>query len=217
MPGILSHPSSRRKVLLFGSQALSLDEKFARKLQSVLLSSPAFSWALEAIADLPQQWAQICTAVPSVQKIPGINLLEDLKCWSETGRFKQASFPLPNLILTPLVVITHLTQYTLFLEQHRAGNLDDHELHASFRDSAETLGLCTGLLSAAAVSSSADLEQLQHYASVAVRLAMIVGAVVDAHDASTDTDGAAKSFSVAWHNPEFGYEIARVLKSFPEV
>jgi hypothetical protein len=108
------------------------------------------------------------------------------------------------VLLTLLVVVTHLAQYLKLLELIEPASPECRDLHASFQRDAETLGLYSGLLSAAALSCSADQVQLQHYDVVAVRLAMMVGALVDTQDVSVDLQGRSKSFSVAWNSPESG-------------
>ena len=217
MPALLSRPACGTKVLLFGSQALAFDEASADELRSTLLDTPGFMWVLDAIVDLPRHWDMLSKAVPSLQHVPGVKLLEDLKGWIEMGKFKEAYFPLTNILLTPLVVITHLTQYAILLEEVQPESSKDHDFPASFKDNAETLGLCTGLLTAAAVSCSADWAQLHHYGAVAVRLAMVVGALADAQDTLMDVNGASKSFSATWNSPEIGAEMAEILKRFPDV
>lgn len=209
--------ASGTKILLFGPQALAFDEESASQLRSTLLNSPGFSWVLETIAELPGYWDTLTETVPSLQHFPGAKLLENLNNWLRTGEFTQASFPLPNVLLTPLVVITHLVQYLKFLEFIQPESPESHNLHASFKNNAETLGLCSGLLSAAAVSCSMDQAELQHYGAVAVRLATLVGALVDAQDVLTDPQGGSKSFSVAWNSPESCVEMTEILKGFPEV
>ena len=67
------------------------------------------------------------------------------------------------------------------------------------------------------MSSSANQAQLQRYGAVAVRLAMVIGALVDIKDTETEPDGEWKSFSVAWSSAEAGTEMVRLLKDFPEV
>ena len=217
MPGLLSRPDRGTKVLLFGSQALSLDEASTHQLRSTLLNTPVFEWALDAIVDLPRHWDDLCKAVPNLRHVPGQQLLEDLKYWTETGKFREASFPLPNILLTPLVVITHLTQYETLLEMDRKESSESHELLASEKHDTETLGLCTGLLSAAAVSCAEDLMHFHHYSAVAVHLAMVVGALIDAQDRLVGVDGASNSFSTAWSSPEIGSEMTKILKRFPDV
>ncbi len=216
MVATLSRPAPGTKVLLFGPQALAFEE-YASQLRSTLLNTPGFSWALDTIAQLPGYWDTLSREVPTLRHFDGAKLLEDLNGWLRTGEFTHASFPLPNILLTPLVVLTHLTQYSKFIEFVQPENPEHHDLHAAFKQDAETLGLCTGLLSAAAVSCSADQAQLRHYSAVAVRLAMLVGALVDAQDGSAENQGGSKSFSVAWNAPAAGAEMTEILKSFPEV
>lgn len=205
------------KVLLFGPQGLAINEESASQVRSTLLDTPGFSWIVDTIAKLPAYWNTLSEAVPRLEQLPGAKLLEDLDTWLRTGEFTQTSFPLPNVVLTPLVVIIHLTQYLKFLALIQPNSPECHRLQASFKHDAETLGLCTGLLSAAAVSCSADEAELQHYGAVAIRLAMLIGALVDAQDVSADLQGGSKSFSVAWSSPESGAEMTKILKSFPEV
>ena len=101
------------------------------------------------------------------------------------------------------------------MEQPNPG--ERHDLHGSNKQNTETLGFCTGLLGAIAVSSSATQAQFQHYGAVAIRLAMLIGALVDAQDKSEDLYGESKSFSAAWNSPECGAEMTRILERFPEV
>ncbi|OXV11593.1 hypothetical protein Egran_00646 [Elaphomyces granulatus] len=216
MVNALSRPSTGTKVLLFGPQALAFDNDAAGQLRAMLLNAPGFDWVLKAISELPTHWDEVSRAIPTLQPFPGMKLLDDFNNWLKTGQFKEATFPLPNIILTPLVVIIHLTQYSRFLEIIQPDSLGRQDVHASFKRNTETLGLCTGLLSATAVSCSADGLQLQHYGSVAVRLAMIIGALVDAQDVSNGPHGGSKAFSVAWNTIESGAEMAEILKGFPE-
>jgi hypothetical protein len=217
MVNVLSHPAAGTKALLFGPQALAFDNDAASQLRATLLNTPDFRWVLKAISELPTYWDSLSRAIPTLQPFPGLKLLDDFNNWLKTGQLKEATFPLPNIILTPLVVITHLTQYSRFLEIIQPGSLGGQDVHASFKRNTETLGLCTGLLSATAVSCSADGLQLQHYGSVAVRLAMVIGALVDAQDISNGPHGGSKAFSVAWNTVESGVEMTEILKGFPEV
>lgn len=203
-------------VLLFGPQALSFDEETFRQLRSTLLHWSSHGWILDTIAELPDCWETFSKTFPRLQAIPAPKLLDELNKWLRTGEFKWSTGPLPNILLTPLVVITELAQYARYLElrQHNSG--DRHDRHAFFQSNTETLGLCTGLLSALAVSSSANQADFQRYGAVAVRLAMLIGALVDAQDAS-DLDGEARSLSVAWSSPETRAEMTRILKRFPQV
>lgn len=217
MAASLSHPTSGTTILLFGPQATSFNEKSASQLRSTLSDTPGYSWILDTIAELPGYWEALSKAFPRLHPIPGAKLLGDLSDWLRTARVLHASFPLPNILLTPLVVITELTQYSRFLELDGPESGKRKGLHACSQQNVETLGFCTGLLSALAMSSSANQAQFQQFGAVAIRLAMLVGALVDAQDKSDALHADCTSFSVMWNSPESRAEMTRILKCFPEV
>jgi hypothetical protein len=138
--------------------------------------------------------------------------------WIRLGDLPDNLYPLPNVLLTPLVVIFQLTQYSNFLKQLYPDITPDEQLPYTYSHSTETVGLCTGLLSAAAVASSRTLRELASHGAVAVRLAMALGAVVDAGDDQTDSrEGHWQSFAVAWHSPIAGAEFTKAMDACPKV
>ncbi|KAL7626107.1 hypothetical protein AAE478_002877 [Parahypoxylon ruwenzoriense] len=199
-------------ILLFGSLALSFDEIAFAQVRKTVVENDEYQWVLETIAELPQLWKTLTTSIPSLQTATGLKQLEDLTDALRTGRQLEIPFPLPNKLLIPLVIASHLTQYATFLERSNTerGPVD---LFSSAKSDRETLGLCTGLLSAFAVSSTSSREQFKKYGAVAVRLAMLVGTVVDAQDEVTEP---SKSLSAAWNSAESGEELKRIVEGFPE-
>ncbi len=204
-------------MLLFGPQALSFTEESASELREALLELPKNQWIMDTVAELSDHWTNASEECSAIRITNGAILLQDLTNWLKTGKFAQASFPLPNILLTPLVVITQLVQYLRYLDFIQPGSDEQGELHGVFKNEVETLGFCTGLLSALAVSSSANRVELQNYGSVAIRLAMLIGAVVDARDIAAGPDGKSKSLSLAWDSNETAIELMRIVKSSPEV
>lgn len=73
------------------------------------------------------------------------------------------------------------------------------------------------MLSAFAVACSSSLKQLQHYGAVAVRLAVLAGALVDAAEESAEKGDTAVSFSLSWASTESNAALEEVLDHFPEV
>jgi Starter unit:ACP transacylase in aflatoxin biosynthesis len=197
--------------LIFGSQDLDINETSAKNLRATLLETPSLQWILDTLTKLPQHWQTISETNSVLRDFPGQKHLEGLIGWLRKGIFTDES-PLPNIIVTPLVVITHLVQYSAFVKQLHPGIAPDDSLQTALKLPAETIGLCTGLLSSAAVASSATLAQLETYGAVAIRMAMAIGALVDA----TDTD-PWKSVVVGWVSSDAGEKLARVLKDFPKV
>jgi hypothetical protein len=138
--------------------------------------------------------------------------------WVKQGDLPDELYPLPNVLLTPLVVSLQLAQYASFVRQlYPEIGVNDQIPYLDSRHTG-TVGLCTGLLSAAAVASSESLQRLASHGTVAIRLAMALGAVVDAEDHHTDsTQGYWKSFAVGWHSPEASVRFTNVIDACPQV
>ncbi|KAJ5634594.1 type I iterative polyketide synthase [Penicillium herquei] len=203
---------SSPKVFLFGPQALAFDAKLFTILQSHLYGS----WAQDSLSDLPNIWESLVQQVPKLQHVEGGRLLRELHQGLQTGHLPDSLFPLPNTLLSPLVVIVHLTQYITFVKSAFPDLADTDELPESVLQTSETLGLCTGILSAFAVSCSSSIAKVQQYGAVAVRLSMLAGALVDAEEASPDTGSRATSFSMSWNTLETHASVSEVLAKFPE-
>jgi hypothetical protein len=206
-------------VLLFGSQILSFDETSFRQLKASVSSDENHIWVLDALANLQEQWSTVCARFPKLLKIDGAELLRDLNTWFETGKLgqKYANSPLPNILLSPLVVITQLMEYAEYLKASQSTDIQQYaDLYALPRPHTETLGLCTGMLSAMVVSSSTNKIQFAKHGAIAIRLAMLTGAFVDAQDAH-DENGESKSLAAVWKSPESSLDIQRILQNFPEV
>lgn len=207
----LRSPLTGPMTLLFGPLALSFDEAAFAQVRKTVAENEEFCWAIETIAEFPQIWRFLTASIPSLNTTLALSQLEDLSDAFRTGRPLETSFPLPNKLLIPLVVVSHLTQYVTFLRNSMEEI--DIDPFSAFKLDKETLGLCTGLLSAFAVSSSGSSVQFKKYAAVAVRLAMVIGTVVDAQDEATEP---SKSLSAAW-TTEKGEEVQRIIRSFPKV
>jgi Starter unit:ACP transacylase in aflatoxin biosynthesis len=193
-------------LLLFGPQALTFDEAAFHQLQSVLAQNPTHRWILDTIAELPEWFNTISKVYPAISKDSGRQLLRELNIWLKTGHVTGTPFPLPNILLNPLVTAFQLVQYAKYSSPDTAREVNTQQ-------QTETLGFCTGLLAALAVSSSTSQADLQKYGSVALRLGMLIGMVVDAQE----TSSPSRSFATKWTSPEIGEETAKIIKSYPEV
>ena len=209
-----SLPTTEATVLLFGPQVLSFDQQAFEKLHLALSSGPAYQWIIKSVAELPLHWNILSQRLPQLSCLDGEKLLNDLKSCFETGVYTGIEDHLPNIILTPLVVVSQLTQYLHYLDIKFSRFPPQDDLQAALtRHNAGTVGFCTGLLSALAVSSSSTQTDFETYGAVAIRLAMIIGALVDAQE----LHGHAKSYAVAWNTLDQGRDMADIVDRFPEV
>ncbi|KAL7625008.1 hypothetical protein AAE478_004222 [Parahypoxylon ruwenzoriense] len=235
MGGMEYHDHQGSTVLLFGPQAVSFNRQSLDKLRHTLLEGTIGKhWVLNTVAELPRYWDTLTEKIPKIKgTVQGEKLLADLSLWLQQATLgdngKGELEDLPNLVLTPLVVLTQLTQYWRYLEFNRSsrGNGANIDLQADLitrqKDGettrVETLGFCTGLLSAFAVASARNQDEFEQYGAVAVRLAMLVGALVDAQE-SWNKDlgrGPSKSYATAWRNTQQGEEMRRIIDNlFPE-
>lgn len=196
---------------------MSFDLDAFETLRSRLVKNPRRQWALSVMATLPDEWKAVSSSVAILKQYDGGKLLQDLNEWLETGQVPPSAVPFPNVLLAPLVVTDHLVSYLDFLEAAFPDLGDDQELPAAAKTSLETLGLSLGTLGAFAVSSSPTISDMEKHGAVAIRLAMLVGAVGDAEDLSRSPDDRAFSFSAFWKSAELHNLMLDTLKATPEV
>ena len=203
------------KIFIFGPQALGFDAASFKSLRAKLYSDPLQSWSLDVLSTLPTTLASLSTSITKPELADMQKQLESLIKALQTGEVAPDFFPLSNILLSPLVVVSQLTDYLAFIKAVEPALEDTAQIPASIDSEAETLGLCTGILSAFAVASSATIEDLQRYGAVSVRLAMLSGALVDAEDALHDPGRKSTCFSVSWVGASLtGLEAA--LQEYPE-
>lgn len=180
-------------ILLFGSHDLDITAASLEALRKDILSDVDLDWLVESLSSLLQTWQTFnSTHASIVDGCDGAKHLNHLLLWLRRGEYI-GSFPPPNIIVTPLVVATQLAQFIAFTKRHGHSLDPDASLSVLLQSSITTAGLCTGLLSAAAVATSMSLEQLQQNGAVAIRLAMVIGAFVDARNSPPWS-----SFAVGW-------------------
>lgn len=209
-------PPGGNTVLLFGPQALSFQQDTFHQLKSTISDDADHRWILDVLAELPTLLKTFSGKFPKLHAIPGVELLEGLNDWFKSAKALSAASHLPNILLSPLVVLMQLTQYSKYLTLAHPKPVYGQKLYPSHSQETETVGFCTGILSALAVSSAGNQDQFQQYGAVAVRLAAIIGALVDAQDA-LDKNGQSKSFATVWNSSEKKMEMTRILQHFPEV
>ncbi|KAI1427790.1 putative polyketide synthase [Xylaria sp. FL1777] len=196
-------------VLVFGPLSLSCNAEQVSRVRRAVVGNTHNVWILKLVAQLPQIWATISTALPTLQDDSGCRQVLDMAEAFRLGRPLETPYPLPNKVLIPLVVIFHLTQYTEFLG--RAGV----NINETWKSPGEAVGFCTGLLSAFAVATSANKTDLERHGAAAIRLGLLVGMVVDAREALSDLD-VSKSLRAGWSSTQTKDEMMSIIKEFPD-
>ena len=167
------------------------------------------------VNELPRYVELFSQKTKKLQPSPVLELLQRVAEWLDSDTPSPLPDRLPNTILTPIVVLGQLAQYIQYVEvAHVDAGLGSDRWSPQLRRS-ETLGFCTGFLSALAVSSASNKAEFQTFGAVAVRLATLIGAFVDAEDGDGRVSKST-SFSAAWNTPEQGEELKAVVAEDPE-
>ena len=207
MGSIAGAPQATR-VLVFGPQCLSLQDHSFGHLRSAIRSNRDNDWMRKIIYELPSHVELLSQKTNTRLPSSAQGLLRSIGNWLDLDTPFPEPNQIPNTVLTPLVVLDQLAQYARYVDiAHVDVGLGTDrwspQLHRS-----ETLGFCTGILSAFVVSSASSKADFQTFGAVAVRLAMLVGAVVDTDDGE---HARSLSFSTAWNTPEQGETLKAVV------
>ncbi|KAL4735888.1 hypothetical protein BDV11DRAFT_173426 [Aspergillus similis] len=203
-------------MLIFGPQDPNLNDAYLHSLRTNLLDSPLLQWIVHTLTQLPQEWQKIASTHPELGSFEGKKYLQLLNEWMRKGTLPRNVFPLPNILVTPLVVTTHFAQYTKLLEQLHPAIAPNDPLAGIVKRDIQTVGLCTGLLSSAAVASSATLAELEKHGAAAIRMAMAIGALVDAGDTEVEDGDKWQSLAVGWTTQLGDAQLGLIVKRFPD-
>ncbi|KAL4930374.1 putative polyketide synthase [Aspergillus undulatus] len=195
-------------VLIFGCQWLSFTANDFRQLRADVLDNPENHWMLDVLGELPAYYRLAANEkyLPSLQTIRGEEKLQELERWFRCDDLSTAKFPLSYTLLAPLLMMTHFVQYAQYTKSGRKQKDNDEGASAV----AEIAGFCIGFLSAVVVSAAKD-DDLRKLGSVALRLAMLLGAIGDVQEAEEEFT----SLATAWKRPELESEMNIILKEFP--
>nr|UOS85799.1 non-reducing polyketide synthase [Hypoxylon rubiginosum] len=209
--------SSSNTLLLFGPQALSYDEAYFERVRLNVLGNEKNRWIRDVIEDLPSYWEELSEAIPSLSSIPGQAWLQRLSHWLLNGiSEEQRTSPTPNIILSPIVVIGHLIEYIQHTTNEPRGQSGfGEEGYEQNLSNTETLGFCVGILSAFVVSSSLTRAQFCQNGAAALRLAMVIGGLVDAQDMKI-AESQSISLATTWKAEQTPSKLHEVLESFPD-
>ncbi|KAI2602598.1 putative polyketide synthase [Hypoxylon sp. NC1633] len=211
-PSVDFDGSSAYTLLLFGPRTLFYDEGYFERIRSSVVGDDRNQWIIDVVEDLSTYWKELCEEIPSLNAVAGESWLQRLAHWLRHGGVEEhPSSQLPNIILSPLVVISHIVEYIQHSAASASSSGSGETFHRNSPQNTETLGFCIGVLSAFAVSSSSTRAQFCQNAAAAIRLAMVIGALVDAQSVGN----LSTSLTATWKSEEASSKLQRVLESFP--
>ncbi|KAI4871010.1 hypothetical protein F4820DRAFT_985 [Hypoxylon rubiginosum] len=217
---------------LFGGHVVSQTKGSLGKQVQSLLEGPNADWIKGTVTGLQEYWDVLTAKVPEVAgTISGRPALADLDSWLRHGiepsEISQDE-SLPNAVVGPLLVAIQLDQYWRYLEiaRHSKGLPYHDDLQADLVASQKrqpqqpvVLGFCVGLLGALAVASSANRQEFESYGAAAMRMGMLIGAMIDAREVWDKGLGKGKSvsYATAWRGAKQHEDMTRIVSAlYPE-
>ncbi|KAH8693297.1 hypothetical protein BGW36DRAFT_431029 [Talaromyces proteolyticus] len=231
MTGIseLDNDSYESTIFLFGPHVGNFTKQSVEKLIRPFSQSVHRTWILDTISGLPKYWDVLTDKMHNMAgTIPGRRQLACLDQWLRHSTvdidMTQDDGNLPSIVIGPLVVFIQLTQYWRYLELKSTDDLGEAaDLQADLvlrqkqkgGPKVESLGFCAGLLAAMAVASASNREEFYKYGAVAVRLAMLIGALIDVQEAwdKGHAKGGSVSYAIAWRGQKQADEVTRIVES----
>ncbi|KAF7554237.1 hypothetical protein G7Z17_g3055 [Cylindrodendrum hubeiense] len=226
----LENGACESTIFLFGPHVGTFTMQSVEELVRPFSCSIHRTWILDTIAGLPKYWDALVDSIPNMAgTVPGRRQLNDLDGWLRHGTFNTNTTQdddtnLPSIVVGPLVVLVQLTQYWRYLEltgTNNPGKTADLQADAILRQQQqggpkfESLGFCAGLLAAVAVASASNQQEFYKYGAVAVRLAMLIGALVDVQEEwdKSGGKGGGVSYAIAWRGQKEANEVKRIIES----
>lgn len=234
-------------LLVFGSLALSFDQAAFIRVRQTVTENDENTWLRNNVVErLAATCATARSAFggqnggdvvdAATWEVARRDFAELAEAFRTPTRPLGVPFPLSNALLIPLVVIDQLTQYAAFVrpqhqqehghneqyEEEERQNHEQQEKHGTSRSAwlsgnVETLGLCTGLLSAFAAAAAHNWDEFRKYGAAAVRIGMLVGVVIDSQARASGAGKQPRSLSVAWGSSIARDELTTILNEYPEV
>lgn len=212
-------------IVICGSQTIPPRSQFLEELGHQLRGDPEILGLKLAIIGLPD----LCTRL--IQELPVLQVnearyeshLRSLARWITEDDYELV-IPenLPNVILAPLTVIIHIVQYFRHLDVVCTDEYgDSHTLIVQSVQRGGFQGLCSGFLTAAALTSSANKAELIANASTAIRLAFCIAAYIDLGETTSLSPDGTRCLIVErgteLGETEANCEIDTIIGSFPQV
>ncbi|KAL5365745.1 putative polyketide synthase [Aspergillus floccosus] len=188
-----------------------------------ILDGPNAKWVRDTVASLPRYWEAMVEKIPEMAgAMQGAALLAHLESWFRSGAASgdpiAPDADIPDIWIGALMIVIELDQYWRYL-QFRFEGVDDPQAALVQRHATggkvETVGFCAGMIPAVAVASSHNRQDFETYGAAALRIGVLMAALVGAGEEWDKGlgKGGSVSLATAWRNPRQGADMARVVSS----
>lgn len=171
---MLSTLDEMPSVAIFCPQSKAPQKSYLDRLHSFLCRNPFLKPFVQDIKDLPKTWQTFANQREDIAALgQGPRYMRYMSEWMTTGESELIANAMSGILSLPLLVIIQIGQYFQFLELN---GIKHFEFLNQLRNGGGIQGYCGGLLPAMAIACSKDEVELAKYASVAMRIALGIGA-----------------------------------------
>jgi hypothetical protein len=203
---------SRPSLVAFGALAPWPASGWQQHLKNALQNKESLKPLLAAIFDLQCIWDVLAVQDPRLEHGLGRRDAEQWAAWASAPSHEVLD-ERHNALTVPMTVITHIVQYLDYLES-TGGTLPHDSVIKTVGSKGGIQGFCIGLLSALAVASAQDEQDLGKFAANSFKLAFCVGVYID----HTQSVGCGfSSLVVRWQVPSSLEDLQSLLRQYPDV
>ncbi|MCJ1414495.1 hypothetical protein MMC32_000822 [Xylographa parallela] len=216
---------------VFGGHIGPQSKQTLEKHVQQILDGPNARWILDTVADLPRYWEAVIEKIPEVAgTMQGARLLAHLESWFRNGPASgdpiAPDAEIPDLWIGPLMIAIQLDQYWRYLEfrfndparkcvEDPQAELIQQQQQFTGSSKVETVGFCAGMIAAVAVASSHDRREFERYGAAALRIGVLMAALVGACEEWDKGlgKGGSVSLATAWRTAKQGDDMVRLVSS----
>ncbi|KAI2466205.1 putative polyketide synthase [Annulohypoxylon bovei var. microspora] len=214
----------KAKSFIFGGHIGPQSKNTLAKHVRQIVNGPNAKWMLDALADMPRYWEAVVEKIPEMAgTMQGDRLLADLESWLRDGTDESiaSDTEIPDIWIGFMMIAIELDQYWRYLEFRFDGAVDDPQAElvqqhqSTGSDKVETVGFCAGMIAAVAVASSHNRRDFEKYGTAALRIGVMMAALVGANEEWSKGLGKGRSVSLAtaWRTPKQGDDMTRIVAS----
>ncbi|KAL9080229.1 MAG: hypothetical protein Q9157_000951 [Trypethelium eluteriae] len=183
-------------LILCGPQAQLPPPGDVRRIHQVLVRDGMAERLLPTVKDFPNVFQRLASRDEKLSRVPGLDKLDCLRHWLDSGDLGISTETLPSIIALPLTAILQIGQFLQYL--HEDGGDTWYQSVLEGGRHYDVQGFCAGFLTAAAIAFSGSTQDLGDMVAISIRLAMCIGAYVDCDSMYADPPDLACTLSVRW-------------------
>lgn len=205
-------------LLLCGPQSSLPSTGIMRCLHQVITSRGLTHKLLSTITEFEPAFQRFVGNDPQLANISGVTSLGALKHWLESGQLPVPAEELPNHVSLPLTILLQISLYLYNESIQYSATSSDYRGNHHHAGTQGVLGFCIGFLTAAAIAFSANDDELAHVTSTSLRLAICIGAYIDANAVYANPPNPVQAVSVRWKQGPLSLDkLTEMLADFPQV